>query len=386
MKRLIVAAICCLLTFILPTATYAISAQWDLDPISGDWNTAANWTPNGVPNGPADIATFGLSNTTDVFISANTEVNGITFTSAATNPYNITASPGLTLTISGVGITNNSGVTQNFVTGVDGTGNRGQIVFRNSATAGTSTMFTNNGASVAGSLPGGATALLGASTAANGTFINNGGTSFGHGADTFGGNTYFKDFATAANGTFINNAGAGFGGTTTFYNHSTAANGMFTNNSGGGDGGATAFYNQSTAANGTFTNNGGVAGEGGTTTFYNHSTAAHGTFTNNGGTGFDAFGGATAFYNHSTAANGTFINYGGTIPGEFTEGSFTLFEDRSTAGFATLIAYGGINGGEGGAILFSGTSTGGTSRVEVFGNGNLDIGPHQPLGVTIGSI
>ena len=120
MKTLIVAAIRCSLMFLVPTVTYAISAQWDLDPISGDWNTAANWTPMAVPNGPADIATFGLSNTTDVSISANTEVNGITFTSAATNPYTITASPGLTLTISGVGITNNSGVTQNFVTAVDG--------------------------------------------------------------------------------------------------------------------------------------------------------------------------------------------------------------------------------------------------------------------------
>ncbi len=128
MNRLIMAAIRCSLMFLLPTGVYAISAQWDLDPISGDWNTAANWTPMGVPNGPADTATFGLSNTTDVSISADTEVNGIIFTSAATNPYNITATPGLTLTISGAGITNNSGTTQNFVTAVDGTGNRGQIV------------------------------------------------------------------------------------------------------------------------------------------------------------------------------------------------------------------------------------------------------------------
>src|SRR4030095_2037143 len=117
MKTLILAAIRCSLMFLVPTVTYAISAQWDLDPISGDWNTAANWTPMSVPNGPADIATFDLSNTTDVSISANTEVNGITFTSAATNPYTITLSPGLTLTLSGTGITNNSGHGQTFVVG-----------------------------------------------------------------------------------------------------------------------------------------------------------------------------------------------------------------------------------------------------------------------------
>jgi hypothetical protein len=52
MKTLIVAAIRCSLLFLLPTLTYAISAQWDLDPSSGDWNTSANWTPDGVPNHP----------------------------------------------------------------------------------------------------------------------------------------------------------------------------------------------------------------------------------------------------------------------------------------------------------------------------------------------
>jgi hypothetical protein len=116
MKTLVVAAIRCCLMFPLPTVTYAISAQWDLDPISGDWNTAANWTPNGIPNGPADIATFGLSHTTNVSISENTEVDSIIFTAGATNPYTITEALGYTLTISGTGIVNNSGTMQNFVT------------------------------------------------------------------------------------------------------------------------------------------------------------------------------------------------------------------------------------------------------------------------------
>ena len=43
MKTLIEAAIRCSLVLLVPAAAYAISAQWDLDPISGDWNTAANW-------------------------------------------------------------------------------------------------------------------------------------------------------------------------------------------------------------------------------------------------------------------------------------------------------------------------------------------------------
>ena len=145
MKTLIVAAIRCSLMFLMPGVTYAINAQWDLDPISGDCNTATNWTPNGVPNGPADIATFGLSNTTDVSISADTEVNGITFTAAGTNPYTITASARLRLTISGIGIINNSGITQNFIAAAGKNGAIGEIAFTNSASAGNVNILSDGG-------------------------------------------------------------------------------------------------------------------------------------------------------------------------------------------------------------------------------------------------
>jgi hypothetical protein len=168
MNKLVLAAIRCSLMFLVPTVTYAISAQWDLDPISGDWNTADNWTPISVPNGPADVATFALSKNTDVSISANTEVNGITFTSAATNPYTITASPGLTLTISGVGVTNNSGITQNFVIASDPSGfNPGTLLFSNSATAGSNVSIFNNGCTIN---------FFNRSTAGNATIINDSGS------------------------------------------------------------------------------------------------------------------------------------------------------------------------------------------------------------------
>src|SRR4029453_12834390 len=39
---------------------------WNLNPASGDWNTASNWTPATVPNGPAYTATFDVSNMTFV--------------------------------------------------------------------------------------------------------------------------------------------------------------------------------------------------------------------------------------------------------------------------------------------------------------------------------
>src|SRR5947207_2256102 len=190
MKTLIPTAIRCSLLFLVPAITYAISAQWDLEPISGDWNTAANWTPMGVPNGPTDIATFGLSNTTNVSISANTEVNGITFTAAATNPYTITASAPFTLRISGTGIKNNSGIAQHFMTSVGANGEFGLIVFTNSATAGASTLFTNNGGTVSGAT-GGSTIFHDSSTAASATLIANGGTG---GAE--GGHIFFDENST----------------------------------------------------------------------------------------------------------------------------------------------------------------------------------------------
>src|SRR5436190_22983528 len=93
--------------------SHAGSATWTLNPTSGGWNTAANWTPATVPNAPGDTATFAVSNTTEISIVSNVEVNGIFFDSGA-SAFTITGPS--TLTISGVGVTNQSGVNQNFVT------------------------------------------------------------------------------------------------------------------------------------------------------------------------------------------------------------------------------------------------------------------------------
>ena len=107
MNKLIAATIGSVLISLLTDHAQAGTATWKRNPRSGDWNTKTNWRPATVPNGSADTATFAPSNTTAISISANTELNGITFTAAATNPYTITANPGLTFTISGMGITNN---------------------------------------------------------------------------------------------------------------------------------------------------------------------------------------------------------------------------------------------------------------------------------------
>jgi len=52
-------------------ASDAGSAIWDHNPGSSDWNTATNWTPATVPNGPSDTAFFDLSNTTALSIASS---------------------------------------------------------------------------------------------------------------------------------------------------------------------------------------------------------------------------------------------------------------------------------------------------------------------------
>jgi autotransporter-associated beta strand protein len=86
----------------------------------------------------------------------------------------------------------------------------------------------------------------------------------------------------------------------------------------------------------------------------------------------------------STAGSGTIINQGGAAAG--TNGAITNLIDQSTGSNATLIAEAGTNGGGGGLISFGGTSDGGNVRVEVFGNGSLDISPRALPGTTVGSL
>jgi autotransporter-associated beta strand protein len=87
---------------------------------------------------------------------------------------------------------------------------------------------------------------------------------------------------------------------------------------------------------------------------------------------------AITFKNSATAGDQTVFT---------TQDSITSveFQDTSTAGNATLVANAsGLF--QGGLILFFGDSTGGTARVEVFGQGNLDISAHNVPGMAIGSI
>src|SRR6202158_2009882 len=98
----------------MASPVFAGSATWQLDPFNVFWNVSGNWNPATLPNAAADVATFDASNIPSVLLNKTTQVNGIVFNAAASG-FTISAAPGLTLTISGTGITNNSGITQNFV-------------------------------------------------------------------------------------------------------------------------------------------------------------------------------------------------------------------------------------------------------------------------------
>lgn len=253
---------------------YAGSATWSLNPESSDWNTATNWMPATVPQ-DGDTATFDISNTTDVTISALTVVNAIVFTPGA-SAYTISLPFGIPNAVLNVtdSITNNSGQIQQFLAPVDGAGDAAAIAVVDHGSAGAMNTFTAAANPVIG-----------------------------------------KDPAQIA--------------------------------------------------------------------LVDHATAGQSTFISDGGTVDGGAGGLIQFFTDATAESGTFINQGAVASG--AEGGATIFLNQTHAASATLIANGSSGGGEGGRIAFQASSTGDTARVELFGNGFLDLTLHSG-GLSIGSI
>jgi autotransporter-associated beta strand protein len=336
-----------MLFLILPVGTcWSGSAAWKTVPTTGDWNTAANWSTGGPPNGPADVATFDTSTITGLSFSGTIEVNQIVFDPGA-SPYTFTSTFLGRLTLSGIGIRNNSGITQNFVT--SGSGGEGAVTFSNSASAGSLTSFSNEGGTAGGAF-GGFMTFNGTSSAGSGVFATKGGSVAG----AFGGFIVFQQTSTAANGTYANDAGV------------TGAGGGFIQ-----------FFDTATAGNGIFTNNGGTSsGGGGLTQFFATSTAGAATLIANGGSGaasggliefqLDSSGGTSrieVFENASLdiSAHSTTALTVGSIEGS---GSVFLGANKLTVGtnnltttLSGIIQDGGINGGAGGSLTKAGAGT-----------------------------
>lgn len=332
------AKILAILSCVIALHAQAGSATWNPSPTSGDWNTAANWTPHTIPDAATDTATFATSATTAISLSSAVTVNSIVFNSGASS-FSVAANPTKFLTISGSGIANNSAMTQHFLVNQDDSGNFNGISFANTARAGTNTMFTVQG----GTGPYGSAGQIffnGRSSADHATFQTTPSTS-----DSF------------------SNAGL------SFTESSTAADATFTL-----DGGDMFFGSNATAGDATIDiKNGGLV-------FFSLSASG-------GNSTISLNASSLIMAPNANASNATFIANGSTTSGGVV-GSM-LFGNgpgSPTAGNATLIANPGSNGGFGGIIIFEDTSLGGTSRIEVFGNGRMDISSHTGPGFTIGSL
>jgi autotransporter-associated beta strand protein len=314
------------------------SATWKADPVDNDWNNPANWTPETVPNGPDDSATFSVSNVTDISISSDTEVHSIVFASGASS-YTITPdmSAAIALKLSGTGITNKSGMAQNFVVGVKFNASQvASIGFLNSASAGAQTVFTVNGSNAL-STDVGAIVFHDASSAGSATFFN-----LPSPSGLLPGRINFHDEATAGNAIIASVSSAvtnGYGGQVYFYGFSSAGRATFFCEGGQASGGYTESFVE----------------------FRDSSTAAHASLTANGATVSGAPGGSIYFQ--------------------------SLSRQTPSTGSATLIANGGSNGLEGGKLLLEGQLLG-AARVIISEEGNLDVSGNAGLGapLPIGSL
>ena len=249
----------------------AASATWISNPGDADWNNPANWTPMTVPNGPNDTATFQSTDQYNVSLSSDIQVNAMVFDPSAYN-FTFTVGSSSILTLSGTGITNNSGFSQAINTSNGG----GAIAFINSATAGDFTFFGI-----------GQNAILtfhNSASAGGATVINYSGSS-----------TRFHDSSTAGNATFGNSSP----GDTSFYDSSTAGNATLKGAS---------FYDTSIAGAAIIGNSTSI----GNAAFFNSATAGSASIT--GGASFTNNSGAmTATLR---AINGASIVFSGNATGD----------------------------------------------------------------------
>ena len=298
------------LTAVSPAA--AQNATWLLNPGSGDFNAAANWTPATVP---ADTAFFDVSNSTSLsFSQIGAAVGGFTFNAGAPAYTFLISGVSTDFRFTGAGVINNSSnspVFQNF----------GSLNFLNASTAGNANI-TNNAF-----LTFNDTSNAGNANITNNFLLD------------------FRDTSTAGNATITNND------ILNFFNTSTAGSVSLTN------GGILQFRNASTAGSANITNNG-------TLNFVEGGTAGNATITT-------AAGGRTQFFNSASGGTARMItNAGGQvdISGLLSVGTsfgsiegtgrFTLGAKSLTSGSNNLsTTVSGIVEGVGGSLTKVGTGT-----------------------------
>ncbi len=321
------AAILPVVVLLLSAVTsYAASATWISNPGDADWNNPANWTPMTVPNGPNDTATFQTSTQAGLALSANTEVNGIVF-NPSTHVFTITNGPALVFTISGVGVTNNSGFAESFAISNVPNGT-GSLVFSNSANAGENITYYTGGEAT--------TSFLNSATAGNATFVNYPSAK-----------VKFLGSSTAGNSAFMGLSGS----KVTFSNSSSAASAQFMLEAGHSGG---AFSGDS------------ISFEGG-------SSAASSYITIGGSDSVNYQGASVEFADTSSAGNCTLIASDATNGGR---GGSISFSGNSTGAMARVEILGAAS------LNISGHVLPGVSVGSIEGDGSVNLGTNR---LTVGA-
>jgi hypothetical protein len=351
-------------------------STWNNQPATGDWNTAANWTPAEIPT---DTATFSSSSKTQITFSASGEakVDSIEFTAdAPAYIFTFTASATPALTIAGKGVSNLSAGCQNFIVAASSSGyKQPQLKFTNAASAGGDNLFYCAGPASEQDAGGGVISFCDTASAGAASFKVWTGAAAPPEHSTVGGEVSFSDNASASTAHFIIYGTLGSDGDTF---------------------GNTVFHDTATADNATFTNVGGTVsgGDGGNTQFYGSSTAAYATFNNYGGTDSKANGGDVAFDGTANGGYGYFYNHAAKAAGAY--GGVTSFNNNppemtaqgASAGNASYFNYGarGEAQGGGGHIEFSAKYGSPTAANGRFYNYGSEIEGKSSAGHTIFSI
>jgi autotransporter-associated beta strand protein len=229
------------------TSVHAQDATWLLNPGSGNFNTAGNWTPTTVPTGTAFFGATNVPNLT--FSPFVTNVGGWTFNAGAP-AYTFTLGGANTLSFNGAGIVINAGsaTINNFISLIHfiGSSSAGSAVINNAASS-----FID---------------FSGSSTAGNAVINNSGAVSFVETSTAGAANITNKFIAAFANASTAGNATITNAGFLQFTDTSTAGNATVQTTNGGltqfflnASGGQARF---STDAGGTF----GIAGAAGPVT------------------------------------------------------------------------------------------------------------------------
>jgi autotransporter-associated beta strand protein len=330
------------LTFLYACSiAFAGSATWKTNTTSGDWNTAANWIPNTVPNGVDDIATFGVSDLTEIMQSKNAVLGAVQFEQGSSS-YTIALFPGNNLSLNDAGMINQSSVTQSFNCFSN------TVDFYNGSTAGENVIYTST-------TTGSSLEII--------TFHDNATA----GSATFS-NTYNTTSLQNSIVQFVDNASAG---TSSITNDGNCCTGVAST-------AETNFFGDSTAAESTIIYDNGASG-----VFASQATAASSTITCSAFTSLYFFDNSTAgaaaitcssdsttlyFQDFATAGAATINCAGSTV----------FFDDHSSAGAATFTA-------DRATLHFLAQSDGGTARIVLSNAGSVIVG-NKPLAFHLGSL